>query len=80
MKQYTKEEIEQLIIDAKHEQAIFKRVSGKMSQRLLEVIEQINKNDSPSIIRRAAFNEAYDKFVECEDGNTYTKWLNKVCD
>lgn len=30
-------------------------------------------------VRRAAFNEAYDKFVECEDDNAYTKWLNKVC-
>ena len=29
--------------------------------------------------KRAAFNEAYDKFVECEDDIAYTKWLNKVC-
>jgi len=37
----TKKEIEQLITDAKHQQKGFCRVAGKMSQQLIEALEQV---------------------------------------
>jgi len=30
-------------------------------------------------VRRSAFNEVYDKWVELTDDAEFTKWLNRVC-
>lgn len=61
---------------------INKEQAKQVISKLQECVgETSNENAALPIfdVRRAAFNEAYDKFVECEDDNAYTKWLNKVC-
>jgi len=61
---------------------INKEQAKQVISKLQECVgETSNENAALPIfdVKRAAFNEAYDKFVECEDDNAYTKWLNKVC-
>ena len=50
----TKEEIEQLIIDAKHQQKGFHRVTGKMSQQLIETLEQVKNIAYEPVLATAA--------------------------
>ena len=41
------------------------------------LIEELNKQLTLTDVRLSLFNEVYDKFVECEDDNEFTQYLNE---
>ena len=73
----TKEEIIYKIEQIAHNGA-FHGVNADYVERQAEKLaEKIVKLFDIHVVRLSLFNEVYDKFVECEDDDEFTQYLNK---
>ena len=59
------------------EQLKFVKMTMMQRKDINDALGMIEKQLTIPDVRLSLFNEVYDKFVECEDDNEFTQYLNK---